>query len=372
MANDLKETAQKILSLGNIEINGENSWDIQVHNAELYKRVLAHGSIGLGESYMDKWWDAGSLDKFFEKLLASKIDQKIKADWFLVWELFSARIFNLQSRSRAYQVGQRHYDLGNDIFKAMLDKSMTYTCGYFKGTDDLDQAQENKLDLVCQKLRLKPGMKILDIGCGWGSLLRHAAVKYGVSGVGLTVSKEQAQLAKELCAGLPIEIRLQDYRQVDGKFDAIASLGMIEHVGYKNYRKYMEVAYRCLGEGGLFLLHTIGNNKSVKTTDAWMNKYIFPNGMLPSIMQLGASIENLFVMEDWHNFGTHYDKTLLAWFDNFNSNWDGLKDKYGERFYRMWKYYLLSCAAVFRVRNTQLWQIVLSKDGIRGGYDSIR
>lgn len=251
---------------------------------------------------------------------------------------------------------------------------MTYTCGYWKDAKTLDEAQEAKLDLVCRKIGLKKGDRVLDIGCGWGSFAQYAAEKYGASVVGVTVSKEQVALGSERVKGLPVEIRLQDYRAIsDGPYDHIVSLGMFEHVGHKNYRTYMKKVHELLKDGGLFLLHTIGSNQLTPISDPWIDRYIFPNGMLPSVQQLGASIEKLFVMEDWHNFGADYDKTLMNWYLNFEKAWSSLKEKYGERFCRMWRYYLLFTAGAFRSRqNNQLWQIVLSKNGVPGGYQSIR
>lgn len=219
---------------------------------------------------------------------------------------------------------------------------------------------------------LKAGDHILDIGCGWGSFAKFAVEKYGVSVVGITISVEQAALARERCAGLPVEIRVEDYREVAEEFDHIISLGMFEHVGHKNYREYFKIASRCLKENGLFLLHTIGSNRSIFSTNPWTDKYIFPGGSLPSIKQIGKAIEKLFVMEDWHNFGPDYDKTLMEWFANFDHAWPNLREKYGDRFYRMWKFYLLMSAGAFRARYIQLWQIVLSKDGLAGGYQSVR
>jgi len=321
---------------------------------------------------MDGWWDAPILDQFFYKVLGAHLDQKFHLTTAFILSVAKAHIFNLQSGSRAFVVGEEHYDLGNDLYEAMLDKRMVYTCGYWKDAKTLDEAQEAKLDLVCKKIGLKKGDRILDIGCGWGSFAKYAAEKYEASVVGITVSKEQAVLARERCSGLPVEIRVQDYRDVDEEFDHIVSLGMFEHVGVKNYRTYFEVARRCLKDGGLFLLHTIGGNVSGHSTDPWIEKYIFPGGMLPSVAQIGKASEKLFVMEDWHNFGADYDKTLMAWFANFDSAWPTLKEKYGDRFYRMWKYYLLSCAGGFRARDFSLWQIVLSKEGVEGGYKSIR
>jgi len=370
--NKFQDTAQQLLSVAGIKINGNNPWDISVHNEKFYQVVLSQITLGLGESYMDGWWDCDKLDGFFSRVIRAQIQNDIKKNWGLVYQVMLARVLNLQSRNRAFQIGEKHYDLGNELFINMLDKRLVYSCAYWQDAQNLDIAQENKLELICRKLGLKPGMKVLDIGCGWGSFGKYAAEKYRVKVVGITVSKEQVELARTLCVGLPVEIRLQDYRDVNEKFDRVVSVGMIEHVGYKNYRIYMEVVRRCLDADGLFLLHTIGGNKSVKSVDPWINKYIFPNGMLPSIQQLSRSVEGLFVVEDWHNFSADYDKTLMAWYANLEKNWDNLKSKYDERFYRMWKYYLLSCAGSFRVRSNQLWQIILSPKGVSGGYKSLR
>lgn len=368
-----KSLVKELLSLAGIEINGRNPWDIQVHDERFYKRVVTEVELGLGESYMDGWWDVEQLDEMIFRIVRADLQSKVKRNFKIALQLAGFYLFNMQARHRAFIIGERHYDLGNDLFQNMLDKRMNYSCAYWKNASNLDEAQENKLELICKKLYLKPGMRVLDIGCGWSAFGKYAAEKYRAEVVGITVSKEQVSLGKELCKGLPVEIRLMDYRDLNEKFDRIVSVGMIEHVGYKNYRTYFKIAEKCLNEDGLFLLHTIGEVRSVKNTDAWTHKYIFPNGMLPSIAQLAKAVEGLFVIEDLHNFGADYDKTLLAWFYNFNNNWYKLKDKYGERFYRMWKYFLLSSAGAFRARNkNQLWQIVLSKNGIPGGYVAVR
>lgn len=364
---------KELLSLANIEINGSHPWDIQVHDDRFYKRAVTEVELGLGESYMDNWWDVEKLDEMIFRIIRADLQNKVKRNLKVALQLAGFYIINMQARRRAFIIGERHYDLGNDLFQNMLDKRMNYSCAYWKNAATLDEAQENKLDLICKKIYLKPGMRVLDIGCGWGAFGKYAAEKYGVEVVGLTVSKEQVALGKELCKGLPVELRLQDYREINEKFDRIVSVGMIEHVGHRNYREYFKIAARNLKDDGLFLLHTIGEVRSTKNTDAWTHKYIFPNGMLPSIAQLGKAIEGIFVMEDWHNFGADYDKTLMAWFDNFDNSWDKIKDKYNERFYRMWKYFLLSSAGAFRARSkNQLWQIVLSKKGVLGGYNSVR
>ncbi len=358
---------EEMLVHADIRVNGNRPWDIRIHDDRTIERALGYGNLGLGEAYMDGWWDADSLDEFFYRLLSHGIAKRIQP-LRLIFHALRVRLLNLQSTRRSWQVGEAHYDIGNDLYQAMLDRRMTYTCGYWAEAQTLEEAQEAKLDLICRKLQLEPGMRMLDIGCGWGSLMQFAAERYGVECVGLTVSKEQAALGAERCKGLPVEFRVQDYREFDEKFDRIASIGMFEHVGRKNHRVYMEMANRCLTDEGLFLLHTIGKLRTDSTPDAWIDKYIFPNGDLPSMAQIGAATEELFVIEDVHNFGADYDRTLMAWHANFEAAWPRLRHRYDHRFYRMWRYYLLSCAGAFRARDIQLWQIVMSKNGVPGGY----
>lgn len=363
-----KETVIKLLSDAGIAVNGNNPWDIQVHNDKFYSRVLAGGSLALGESYMDGWWDCKELDQFFYKIIKGGLEKKPLGWTNLIIPFLKAKLFNRQ-RSKAYNIGEKHYDIGNELYAAMLDKNMQYSCGYWKDAKTLDQAQIYKMDLICKKLKLKKGDTLLDIGCGWGTLLRYAAKKYGIKGVGITVSKKQAELAREICKGLPVEIRVQGYRLVKEKFDKIVSVGMIEHVGYKNYRTYMSVVKKCLKDNGLFLLHTIGRNKTTMApSEPWIDKYIFPDGKTPSMVQVTKAAEGIFHMEDFQGFGPDYDKTLMAWNANFRKAWPKLKDKYDERFYRMWNYYLLSCAGGFRARHNQVWQFVFSnsKEVYRG------
>ena len=372
MTDRHEKITKEILGFAGVVINGNNPWDIRIHNKEFYRRAITEGELGFGESYMDGWWDADKVDELIYRILVARLDEKIRLKFSMLLNLFAGRLFNLQSKRRAFIIGEKHYDLGNELFQNMLDRRMNYSCAYWKDATNLDEAQENKLELICRKLYLEPGMKVLDIGCGWGPFGKYAAAKYGVKVTGITVSREQVKLGQRLCEGLPVDFRLMDYREMNEKFDRIVSIGMVEHVGYKNYGTFFKVARRCLNDEGLFLLHTIGHMESSKNLDPWTNKYIFPNGMVPSATQLSDAFENLFVMEDWHNFGQDYDKTLIAWFENFVNNWDKLKNVHSEHFFRMWKFYLLSAAATFRSRRSQLWQIVLSKNGISGGYQSIR
>ena len=358
-----KKLVLELLSEAGISINGEMPWDIQVYDNRFYRRVLSETNLGLGESYMDGWWDCETLDEFVNKILEAELDKKVKGNWKTALYVLKTKLLNRQKKSRACQVGEQHYDLGNDLYRAMLDSGLNYSCAYWKNAKNLDQAQEAKLDLVCKKINLKPGMVVLDLGCGWGGFAIHAAEKYGAKVVAVNISKEQVQLCRERCKGLPVELRLQDYREVEGKYDAVISIGFFEHVGYKNYRTYMEVVDRCLKDDGIAFIQSIGSNISTTGVNQWTDKYIFPNSTIPSIAQIAKAMEGLFVMEDWHNLGPDYDKTLMAWYQNFNNAWPKLKDKYGDRFYRMWRFYLLSSAGSFRSRSRQLWQIVLTKTG---------
>ena len=367
-----KQIIESLLETAGIIINGSNAYDPQIHKEDFYSRVLRQGSLGLGESYMDGWWDCEKLDQFFHKILEAELDKKIKKNLGILFKLAWNFFLNTGRKSKAFEIGEKHYDIGNDLFRAMLDKRLTYTCGYWKDAQNLDGAQEAKLDLVCRKIGLKRGQRVLDIGSGWGSFIGYAAEKFEVNTVGITISKEQKTLADALYKNLSVETRLQDYRDIDEKFDHIVSLGMFEHVGTKNYKEYMNIVHRCLKDDGIFLLHTIGCSKSYQVGDPWFDKYIFPGGKLPSVKQIAEAIEGLFVMEDWHNFGADYDKTLMAWHQNFEVNWNKIRSNYNEKFYRMWRYYLLACAGSFRARENQLWQIVLAKKGVSGGYTAIR
>lgn len=367
-----RDMIESLLQQAGIAVNGSQPWDPQVHDPRFYARVLSQGSLGLGEAYMDGWWDCERLDQFAFRALRARLQERVGMSGYEAWLMLRGLLANLQSQARASIVGEQHYDLGNRLYECMLDSRMTYTCGYWRDASDLEQAQAHKLELVCRKLDLQPGQRVLDIGCGWGSFAEFAARRYGAQVVGITISREQAELARLRCRDLPVEIRLQDYRELCESFDHVVSLGMFEHVGWKNYRTYMNVVRRCLNDAGLLLLHSIGSKQSGRHGEPWMDRYIFPNGNLPSIAQLGKAFEPDWVMEDWHNFGADYDRTLMAWHANFERHWDELAGQYDRRFYRMWRYYLLTCAGAFRARRSQLWQIVLSKDGVLGGYRSLR
>lgn len=366
-ANSFRQYVENLLALADVAIDGDRPWDLQVSHPRFFQRVLTHGSLGFGESYMDGWWHSKSLDQLLYHLVSANLGQRV-GSLVLGYDALRAKLLNRQRPSRAKVVGERHYDIGNDLYRQMLDTRMIYSCGYWKDAQDLEQAQENKLQLTCSKLFLQEGQRVLDIGCGWGGTARFMAERYGVEVVGVTISSSQAKMAREHCTGWPVEIQLKDYRSIEGTFDRIVSIGMFEHVGPKNYQTYFRKVASLLKDDGLFLLQTIGGNVTSLVTDPWIDRYIFPNGVIPSAVQISAGFEGLFVLEDWHNFGADYDRTLMAWQDNFNQAWPQLSKNYDERFRRMWLYYLNCAAASFRSRKNQLWQIALSKQGIPGGY----
>ncbi|WP_165065022.1 cyclopropane fatty acyl phospholipid synthase [Desulfovibrio sp. ZJ200] len=359
---------KEMLARIDVRINGSRPSDIQIHDDRLFSRVIRQGSLGLGEAYMEGWWDCEALDQFFYRVIHGQLEKHFRLNLPVLLGIVAYRLRNLQSVARARMVAVGHYDFGNDVFVAMLDPGMQYSCGYWKGAENLEQAQQNKMEMICRKLGLRPGMRVLDIGCGWGGLGRYMAAHYGVHVTGITVSKAQAAYAQAHSEGLDAEWLLEDYRSLSGKYDRIVSVGMFEHVGHKNYAVFMETARRLLEKDGLFLLHTIGSNKKTLSVDPWIEKYIFKNGILPSIAQIGEAISGRFIMEDWHNFGADYDKTLMAWERNFSRGREQGRFTCSETVFRMFRYYLLSCAGAFRARDLQLWQIMLSPGGVAGGY----
>lgn len=366
-----KTLLASVLEKADIKLNGDRPWDVRVHNDALYGRVFRNGTLGIGEAYMEGWWDCDQLDVMFYKVISSHMSDRfsstsLPAYILKIWQT----LFNLQTKKRSFEVAEKHYNFDNTMFEHMLGPSMNYSCAYWRKADNLDEAQEAKMDLICRKLKLEPEMSVLDIGCGWGALARYMKDKYKARVSAISVSSEQIAYAREHDQDNGIKWILDDYRSLNDKYDRVVSVGMFEHVGYKNYPAFMQKVHQLINKDGLFLLHTIGANHQRKGTDPWINKYIFPNGMLPSEGNLTKSFVDLFIMEDWQNFGADYDHTLMAWASRFQEGYEQNKFTIPEEAYRMFRYYLLSCAAAFRARDIQLWQIVLSPEGTPGGYRS--
>lgn len=374
----MRHEVEILLNQVGIELNGSNPWDIKINDHRFLDAILYNHSIGSGEAYMDGWWDCDRLDELFFRICHHKYERKFYSQIDIAYTSTKNALINQQTPKRSEDVAKTHYNLGNRLFECMLGSSMAYTCAYWKDAKSLDEAQFAKYDLVCRKAQLKPGDTVLEIGCGFGGLAKYMVEHYGVSVVAMDIAEEPAKYAKELCKNLPVEIYHCDYRahhiyNPEGKkFDKIVSVGVLEHVGYKNYAKLLNLSRSMIKDDGIFLLHSIGGNISVNFCEPWINKYIFPRGMLPSLKQMGKAFEHRFIVEDWQNFGAYYENTLLSWHRNFNDHWPELKDQYDERFRRMMNYYLLSCAGGFRARSMQLWQFVLTPTGLIDGYTSIR
>lgn len=357
-----------------IEVNGPKATDLQVKDPRFYRRVLAEGSLGLGESYMDGWWDVGDLLEMNALIAAGDVAKEVRQSWPMMLHAMKARYFNLQTTAKAAVPARDHYDVTIEAYRSMTDKWHALSCGYWKDAHDLESSSEAKLELICRKIGLEASDRVLDIGCGMGSFTRYAAEKYGCRVVAINISSGHCALVEELTAGLPVTVHCCDYRDTgvflaDGPFDKVVSVEMFEHVGYRNHRDYMEVVAAALRPGGVFCLQTAGNNDNVFQNDPWFQKYIFPNAVVPSVEQIGKAIGGLLVLEDWHNFGPDYVKTCYAWFDKFDRKWQGSRD---DRFYRMWKYWILAVGGGFKARTRQMWQLVLSKGGVAGGYEALR
>lgn len=385
----LRRGLEVVLAPADIKINGMRPWDITVNSDNFYPRVFRDGIIGLGEGYMYGEWDCQDPVELVARFYKGRIDTKIPTDPLLLGRVLMDRMVHgvkryLDRDSQARDLASTQYNLSTDLFKAFLDDRMLYTCGYWQNATTLEEAQDAKLDLTARKLGLdqKGGMRILDIGGGWGGLAIFMAERYAVNVASISISEEQIKEAEKRRLALPEEIacrienRFQDYRDVaDGPFDRVVVMGMIEHIGHRNFRSIMEVIHRNLAPDGLFLLHTIGVDiNGGEEKGNWLERYIFPGSEIPNAADLAASWRNLFVMEDWHNFGADYERTLVEWFKRFDQNWEKIRPMFepnAERFYRMWKLYLLGCAGGFRARASQLWQIVLSKGGVPGGYQRV-
>jgi cyclopropane-fatty-acyl-phospholipid synthase len=360
----LESTVSDILKHADVQINGTRPQDITIHDSRVYGRVLRDRELGLGESYMDGWWDAKRPDELIAHILSADLAAKVKPSPALIAtglaQIIGATVNNRQTVTKAKKNASHHYNIGNDLYERMLDQRMIYSCGYWDGVKTLDEAQTNKLDLICRKLQLKKGMTLLDIGCGWGGFAEYAARHYGVTVTGISPASEQVKIAKKRTKGLKVKILQKDYRDMTGQFDRITSIGMLEHVGIKNYGTFFAACKRLLAPGGMMLHHTIGSNQTYNPREAkWIDRYIFPGGEIPTIAQVASAVEKKFVIEDLHNFGPDYDKTLMAWYQNFKRHYPEISDKYDQRFYRMWEFYLLMFAALFRTRNLQLWQFVM-------------
>ncbi|MDO8510235.1 MAG: cyclopropane fatty acyl phospholipid synthase [bacterium] len=363
--------------------NGSNAWDPQVkYPDKFYRAIASQGMLGLGDAYVEGLWECEDLAGFFYRAVRAGLLEALASALPMRLMRLKFALTNPQNMLKAKRNAYAHYSRGNELFEAMLDPRLTYSCALWKNPIDLDDdetlddAQNRKLDLICRKLKLERRTKVLELGCGWGSLAGYAAEKYAANVMGITPVQEQVEYAANRYRYLPVKIAQADYREMSdasSKFDCVVSVGMFEHVGKKNRKAYMDTVNRCLFRDGISLIHCFGrSDPGVPLVDTWTERYIFPGGYLPTIAEIAAAAEEHFNIVDLQELGRHYDKTLIHWCRNFEAAWNSLRNEYDERFRRMWRYYLLSAAGVFRARKLQLWQIVLVKKGSELLYEPVR
>jgi cyclopropane-fatty-acyl-phospholipid synthase len=358
-------------AVGRKSANGQlpNDIRINVHRDRFFDRVLSEANLGIGESYMDGDFDMayGEVADFLTILLRNRLDQRVHKNWRLSWKVLSIRIANL-FRGREGNIHQA-YDVGADLFKCFLDPTMMYSCAYANSDDeDLEQIQLNKLDRICRKLRLQPGERLLDIGCGFAGLLIYAAQNYGTPGVGVTLSNLHRDLGRERVRELGLEdkIRIEylDYLKLDGKFDKVVSVGMVEHVPRPEYRQYFGTIARVLEPVGMGLVQTAGTSRTKNEHDPFIQKYILPDSNQLRLSEIANHLEHSgLAVLDVENMKPHYAHTARGWLRNFRRNRHSLDPKkYDERFSRMWEYYLACAITAAQASDAALFQVLFTKD----------
>jgi len=367
-----KKIVTNLFSQAGIKLDGSNPWDIQLNNDRFYTSTL-RGSLGFGESYMKGDWDVDSMDALFRRIIRMNITESPLVLFNRLFLDIKSRLTNLQTRIGSLAIAETHYDLDHRLYELFLGPYNQYTCCFFNKAKTLEEAEVEKLEMICDKLDLREGDRVLDIGCGWGGFAKYAAETRGCRVTGISISKEQIAYSRRYTEGLPVDIINCDYRDLPERidasyFDKAVIIGMIEHVGYKNYRKLVNIVHRLIKDDGMFLLHTIGNSRRTTIVDPWIEKYIFRNSMAPAMSQLANAFEGLFVVQDWENYGHYYAPTLAAWQHNFETNWRQIEaieteHRFDEKFRRMFNYYFLSCKAGFETDHINLWHIVMSKEG---------
>lgn len=355
-----KLTLTTLLREANIEPNGASPWDPQIKDERFYRTVLLRGSVGLGDAYLNGWWECADISGFILRIIKSGIHLRVpRVDIFLRRLRFG--LIDAQNRIRSKRVAELHYDEDPYIFEVMLGSTNSYTCARWKGVITLDAAQQQKMDLLCKKAGLSSGMTVLDIGSGWGGFLAYAAERYQVRGIGLTISKTQLDYARKRYGNLPVEFRLQDYRDFVGGVDAVVSICVIEHVGSDHYREYFQKVRETLTrEDGFFAMQCILACDTQARMDPWTEKHIFPNGILPTLERIENAVEGILHIVDREFFRDDYVRTFSAWYENLVRNKNAIIARCGVRYFRKYEYYLCLYIAGFGSGRIDVGQFVLS------------
>lgn len=360
-------TKLQIINNKTSTISTNNNPDIIVNNNNFYTKLLKHGEIGLGESYVDKDWDSNNLEETLYNLIINqkKIENAIikNSPNLIIKKLLDipSDIFSTDNTKNDIKF---HYDIGNKLYENMLGKSMLYSCAYFyKQGLSLDEAQYAKLDLIAKKLNLKEGMRVLDIGCGFGTAAIYLSKKFNVNILGISLSKEQINYFNSIYTGTQVQVIYKDYRELtrehNNSYDCIYSIGMFEHIGINNHIDYYNKCFKLLKTNGTMLIHTIVSNKRLYSHNSWITKYIFPGAELPHISDFTKKYTDNWLLQDLQCIGKSYSKTLLAWKKNINDS--SVFNNYDDKFKRTWNYYLLLCSAAFRAREITVFQLVYFK-----------
>jgi cyclopropane-fatty-acyl-phospholipid synthase len=356
---------ESILEPQDIHINGNRPWDMVVRDERVFRDIVTRGSLGLGNAYTQGWWDSPALDEWMYRVSQSPALRSARTLTHIIPNALATAsefLYNTQSLPRSQHVLKKHYELNLPLFANMLDPLMQYSCAHFGNTKTLPEAQVEKLDLIARKLEISERDTLLDIGSGWGGLAKYFSENKGCSVTGINISQKQIQFSEKFAPSQKVSFQNRDYRQIEGIFDKVVSVGMFEHVGPQNYRAFMKSAHKALRPGGLLLIQSITKSTSDKICDPWIKRNIFPNSHIPSLAQVSAAAEDLFVLESVQNIGEHYDKTLMCWHKNFTKNWEKISPSFDSAFQRKWTYYLLTCAGVFRARELGCCQVLFRKN----------
>jgi len=351
------------LTRAGVTVNGPNPWDIRVLDNRLFRRVVGTRELGFGDSYVEGWWECDRIDELVTRILRTGIKRILPPGISGLTLAARSVITNTQGSERAGDNATAHYGQHDALLRLILGEPLVYSCADWRDATDLADAQHAKIDRLASKLQLRPGMRVLDIGCGWGATADYLSTRHGVIVVGITPVAAQATHAARHHRHSDVSFVTTDFSNFTSPkpFDRIYSVGMVEHVGPKNLKPFFRHCQDLLVDDGIMFHQTIGRRTPRASTDAWIDRRIFPGGAIPSVQQLSRAWSAGWVLEDFENLGPDYDRTLMAWLGLLEGKKDQVLDQFGEEMYRTFRFYFQYCAGAFRARELQLWQLVLTK-----------